>query len=49
MVRPDSDNVSVYNLVEIPAEHHLNRTSLRTKGQSLRFLIPYTRTTVYRT
>jgi hypothetical protein len=31
MVRPDSDNVSVYNLVDIPAEHHLNRTSLRTK------------------
>ena len=25
----------VYNLVDIPAEHHLNRTSLRTKGHSL--------------
>jgi hypothetical protein len=39
----------VYNLVDIPAEHHLNRTSLRTKGHSLRFLVPHTRTTVYRT
>jgi hypothetical protein len=27
MVRPDSDNASVYNLVDIPADHHLNRTS----------------------
>jgi hypothetical protein len=39
----------VYNLVDIPAEHHLNRTSLRTRGHSLRFLVPHTRTTVYRT
>ena len=39
----------VYNFVDIPAEHHLNRTSLRTKGHSLRFLVPHTRTTVYRT
>jgi hypothetical protein len=28
----------VYNLVDIPAEHHLNRTSLRTRGHSLWFL-----------
>jgi hypothetical protein len=39
----------VYNLVDIPAEHHINRTSLRTRGHSLRFLVPHTRTTVYRT
>ena len=39
----------VYNLVDIPAEHHLNRTSLRTRGHSLRFMVPYIRTTVYRT
>ena len=39
----------MYNLVDIPAEHHLNRTSLRTRGHSLRFLVPHTRTTVYRT
>jgi len=30
----------VYNLIDIPAEHHLNRTSLRTRGHSLRFLVP---------
>jgi hypothetical protein len=39
----------VYNLVDIPAEYHLNRTSLQTRGHSLRFLVPHTRTTVYRT
>jgi hypothetical protein len=39
----------MYNLVDIPAEHHLNRTSLRTRGYSLQFLVPHTRTTVYRT
>jgi hypothetical protein len=39
----------VYNLVDIPAEDHLNRTSLQTRGHSLRFLVPHTRTTVYRT
>ena len=40
----------VYNLVDIqnvPAEHHLNRISLRTRGHSLWFLVPHTRTTVY--
>jgi hypothetical protein len=31
----------VYNLVDIPAEHHLNRTSLRTRDHSLRFLVPF--------
>ena len=36
----------VYNLVDIPAEHHLNRTSLRTRGHSLRFPVPHTRTSV---
>jgi hypothetical protein len=39
----------VYNLVDIPAEHHLNHTFLRTRGHSLRFLVPHTRTTVHRT
>jgi hypothetical protein len=39
----------VYNLVHIPEEHHLNHASLRTRGHSLRFLVPNTRTTVYRT
>jgi len=39
----------VYNLVDIPAEHHLNRTTLRIRGHSLRLLVPHTRTTVYRT
>ena len=39
----------VYNLVNIPAEHHLNGTSLQIRGHSLRFLVPHTRTTVYRT
>ena len=39
----------VYNLVDIPAEYHLNHTSLRTRGHSLQFLVPHTRTTVYRT
>ena len=39
----------VYNLVDIPAEHHLNRTALWTRGHSLRYLVPHTRTTVYRT
>ena len=42
-------NRIVQNLVDIPAEHHLNRTTLRTRGHSLRFLVPHTRTTVYRT
>ena len=36
----------VYNLVDIPAEHHLNRTSVRTRVYSLRFLVPHTRTTL---
>jgi hypothetical protein len=27
----------VYNLVDIPAEHHLSRTSLRTRGHSQHF------------
>ena len=27
----------MYNLVDIPAEHHLNRTSLQTRGHSQRF------------
>ena len=30
----------MYHLVDIPAEHYLNRTSLRTRGHSLRFLVP---------
>ena len=38
----------VYNLVDIPAKHHLNRTSLRTRVHSLRFMVPHTRTTVHR-
>jgi hypothetical protein len=38
----------VYNLVDIPAEHHLNRTSLRTRVHSLRFMVPHTRTKVHR-
>jgi hypothetical protein len=38
----------VYSLVDIPAEYHPNRTTLRTRGHSLRFLVPLTRTTVYR-
>jgi hypothetical protein len=39
----------VYHLVDIPAEQHLNQSSLRTRGHHLRFLVPHTRTTVYRT
>jgi hypothetical protein len=39
----------VYNLVDIPVEHYLNRPSLRTRGHSLRFRVWQTRTTVYRT
>ena len=29
----------VYNLVDIPVEHYLNRPSLRTRGHSLRFRV----------
>jgi hypothetical protein len=39
----------MYNFVDISAEDHLNRTSLRTRGHSLRILVPSTRTTVYMT
>ena len=32
MVRPDSDNASVYNLVDIPADHHLNAPLFEPKA-----------------
>ena len=39
----------VYHLVDIPADQYLHPSSLRTRGHQLRFLVPHTRTTVYRT
>ena len=39
----------VYRLVDIPAESYLHPASLRTRGHTLRFLVPHTRTTVYKT
>jgi hypothetical protein len=39
----------VYQFVDIPAEQHLNQSSLRTRDHHLRFLVPHTRTTVCRT
>ena len=38
------DQTVIYNLVDIPAEHYLNRTSLQTRGHSQRFLVPHTHT-----
>ena len=39
----------VYRLVDIPAESYLQPASLRTRGHTLRFLVPHSRTTVYKT
>ena len=39
----------VYRLVDIPAESYLQPASLWTRGHTLRFLVPHTRTTVYKT
>ena len=39
----------VYRLVDIPSESYLQPTSLRTRGHTLRFLVPHIRTTVYKT
>jgi hypothetical protein len=44
--RAYAQRVMMYNLVDISAEHHLSRTSLRNRGHSLRFLVPHTRTSV---
>lgn len=38
----------VNNLVDIPPTPYLNKTSLSTRGHSERFLIPHTRTSIYR-
>ena len=39
----------VYDLVDIPPAPYLQQTSLySTRGHSIRFLVPYTRTSVYR-
>ena len=38
----------VHNLVDIPAAQFLHPTALSTRGHSQRFLVPHTRTTVYR-
>ncbi|KAK3096098.1 hypothetical protein FSP39_023212 [Pinctada imbricata] len=38
-----------HDLVDIPAAQFLHPTSLSTRGHSQRFLVPHTRTTVYRT
>ena len=46
--RAYAQRVMMYNPVDISVEHHLNRTSLRNRGHSLRFLVPHTRITVYR-
>ncbi|KAK3101818.1 hypothetical protein FSP39_006589, partial [Pinctada imbricata] len=38
----------VYNLVDIPADSYLQKTALRTRGHTLRYLVPHTRTTVHK-
>lgn len=37
----------VYHLVDIPADQHIQRSSFRTRGHTMRFLIPNTMTAVY--
>jgi hypothetical protein len=39
----------VYHIVDIPAISYLQPISLRTRGHTLRLLVPHTRTTAYKT